>query len=51
MMELLWKSQDRHGTADPNMDEVGIEQARDSVVLGLFLVHLAQQGGFIRAEP
>ena len=48
MMELLWKSQIRHGTADTDAQtEVSIEQARDAVVLAIALVHLVQGDGLI----
>ena len=44
MMELLLKSQRRHGTDDRSGET--IEEARDAVALATTLVHLAQQGGF-----
>ena len=44
MMELLLKSQRRHGTDDRSSET--IEEAQDAVALATTLVHLAQQGGF-----
>lgn len=47
MMELLWISQIRHGTADQAAPiSVSLDEARDAVALSTTLVHLAQQGGF-----
>ena len=51
MLELLGKSQRRHGTDDKTVPlNVSIEEAQDAVALATILVHLAQQGGFAAAR-